>query len=106
MHSRDSSEKRIFSNSLQISWSDNVGHPYQSAINGNVNAPSMTNAVRQTNRPRCSHLCIRAYGAVVPSGRLSTEGSFIGVLLGSTSQSAKISRLTLCRYGIARNGVM
>jgi hypothetical protein len=45
-----------------------------------------------------------AYVAIVPGGRAFSELSlgFMGLL----PQSVKISRLTVWRYGTARNGVM
>src|SRR5690242_17711673 len=77
MHSRESSEYRTFWSSLQISTNESVGYPYQIANNGKVNVPSRTNAVRQTKRPRWSHLCSRAFDSVVPRGRLLVGSRFI-----------------------------
>src|SRR6478609_9454380 len=45
------------------------------ARNGRVNEPSMTRPTRHTKMPRLSHLCMRAYCFVVPSGRSSLRES-------------------------------
>src|ERR1700758_2116405 len=69
LHSRESLEYLTFISSLQISVNERVGQPYQTARAGIVNEPSITRPNRHMNRPRLSHMCIRAYGGVVPSGR-------------------------------------
>src|ERR1700751_4910754 len=79
LHSSVSSEYLTFISSLQIWVNDSVGQPYQIARAGMVNEPSMTSPKRQTNRPRLSPLCIRAYIGVVPRGRSGSAGlSMVG----------------------------
>jgi hypothetical protein len=76
--------------SLQIWVNDNVGQPYQTAIVGTVNDPSMTRPNRQTNSARLSQVCILTQAGVVPTGSDSVE---------SLACAAELDMIGLSRLG-------